>query len=259
MYKMCNLKYKRNTFEHLKIVDVCVLHSGYNNVMITMSRASSWSPRLIFNMLVFQCYLSWYIVLLSSVFGVYIPPCQSILKICYMSIETLLFYRENNDLDNMCILSNSKLSLFLLFIHMYLLFIITEKKDEEEKKCFRYFLSSTGSKFYMYQIWSKLIENWWNNLQITTSGLHYEKMGKYDNWCIDRSFCDKITKNGTIDCYHIKSTGLSSTHCQFKMAAKNPRWPPRNLVTFNFQHQTTAITRASSRSRCLFFYYYFFY
>ena len=26
---------------------------------------------------------------------------------------------------------------------------------------------------WVYQIWSKLIENWWNNLQITTSGLQY--------------------------------------------------------------------------------------
>ena len=66
--------------------------------------------------------------------------------------------------------------------------------------------------------------------------MHYEKIVKYDNWCIDRSLRDKSTKIGTHDCYHIKSTGLSSTHCQSKMAAKDPRWPPQNLVFLTFQH-----------------------
>ena len=50
------------------------------------------------------------------------------------------------------------------------------------------------------------------------------------NWCIDRSFCDKGIKIGPHDRYHVNSTGLNSTHCQSKMAAKNPRWPPRNSV-----------------------------
>ena len=36
-----------------------------------------------------------------------------------------------------------------------------------------------------------MIENLWNNLQITTSGLHYAKMVKYDNWRNDCSLCDK--------------------------------------------------------------------
>ena len=36
------------------------------------------------------------------------------------------------------------------------------------------------------------------------------------------------------------------------MAAKNPRWPPRNLVFLTFQHQTAVISRASSRSPCFY-------
>ena len=42
-----------------------------------------------------------------------------------------------------------------------------------------------------------MIENYWKNLQITTFGLHYAKMVKYDNWCTDRLLCDKSTKLGT--------------------------------------------------------------
>ena len=41
----------------------------------------------------------------------------------------------------------------------------------------------------------------------------------------------------------------------WEMAAKNPRWPPRNLVFFfTFQHQTVVNPRASSRSPCLYFF-----
>ena len=42
----------------------------------------------------------------------------------------------------------------------------------------------------------------------------------------------RITKIGTNDRYHVESTGLKSTHCQSKMADKNPRWQPRNSVFF---------------------------
>ena len=66
---------------------------------------------------------------------------------------------------------------------------------------------------------------------------------------VDRSFCDESTKIGTNDRYHNKSTGLKSTQCQSKMAAKNPRWPPRSSV-LTFPHQTALISRASSRSPC---------
>ena len=37
-----------------------------------------------------------------------------------------------------------------------------------------------------------------------------------------------------------------------KIDAKNPRWPPRNLVFLTFKHLTAVISRASSRSPCLF-------
>ena len=36
------------------------------------------------------------------------------------------------------------------------------------------------------------------------------------------------------------------------MAAKDPRWPPRNLVFLTFQHQTAVIFSASSKSPCFF-------
>ena len=39
----------------------------------------------------------------------------------------------------------------------------------------------------------------------------------------------------------------------WEMAAKNPRWPPRNVVFLTFQHQTAVISRASSRSPCFSF------
>ena len=52
---------------------------------------------------------------------------------------------------------------------------------------------------YLVKIDSELME--W--LQITTSGLHYEKKGKYDNWCIDSSLSDKSTKSGTNDWYRV--------------------------------------------------------
>ena len=42
----------------------------------------------------------------------------------------------------------------------------------------------------------------------------------------------------------------SSIHCQSKMTAKYTIWPPRNLVLLTFQHQTTVISCASSRSPC---------
>ena len=45
-------------------------------------------------------------------------------------------------------------------------------------------------------------------------------------------------------------TGLSSTHCQSKVATKDPRLPSRNLVFLTFQHQTTVIYRASSKTPC---------
>ena len=32
-----------------------------------------------------------------------------------------------------------------------------------------------------------------------TSGMHYKKIVKYDNSCIDRTLCDKTTKIGTND------------------------------------------------------------
>ena len=57
----------------------------------------------------------------------------------------------------------------------------------------------------------------------------------------------RIIKIGTNDLYHEYNTGLKITHCQSKMAAKNPRWPPRNFF-FTFQHQTAVISRVSSRS-----------
>ena len=38
---------------------------------------------------------------------------------------------------------------------------------------------------------------------IITSGLHYAKIVKYDNWCNDCSLCDKRSNIGTNDCYHI--------------------------------------------------------
>ena len=38
----------------------------------------------------------------------------------------------------------------------------------------------------------------------------------------------------------------------WETAAKNPRWPPRNLVFLIFQHQTAVISRASLRSPYLF-------
>ena len=41
---------------------------------------------------------------------------------------------------------------------------------------------------------------------------------------------NRITKIGINDRYYVQSTGLKITHCQSKMAAKNPRWPPRNSV-----------------------------
>ena len=40
-----------------------------------------------------------------------------------------------------------------------------------------------------------------------------------DNWGIDRSLCDKSTKIGTNDRYHVQSTVLKSTHYQSKMTA----------------------------------------
>ena len=40
------------------------------------------------------------------------------------------------------------------------------------------------------------------------------------------------------------------------MPVKNPRWPPRNLVFFTFEHQTAVISRASSWSPCLFLFYF---
>ena len=40
----------------------------------------------------------------------------------------------------------------------------------------------------------------------------------------------RVTKVSTNDRYYIYNTGLKSCHCQSKMAAKNPRWLPRNLV-----------------------------
>ena len=68
----------------------------------------------------------------------------------------------------------------------------------------------------VYQIWSKLIENLRKNLQITTSGLHYEKIVKYDNWCIDRSLSDKVLMSVTI--YRAQD---------YKVPIVNPRWPPK--------------------------------
>ena len=47
----------------------------------------------------------------------------------------------------------------------------------------------------------------------------------------------------------------SSIHCQSKMTAKYTIWPPRNLVILIFQHQTTVISRASSRSPCYYFFF----
>ena len=47
-------------------------------------------------------------------------------------------------------------------------------------------------------------------------------------WCVDRSLCDKSTKIGTNDRYHVQNTGLKSNKCRSKMAAMNPRWPPQN-------------------------------
>ena len=73
-----------------------------------------------------------------------------------------------------------------------------------------------------------------DNIRVMDILLQLFSMVKDDNWCMDRSLCDKSTKISTNDFYHIiQSTGLSSTHSQSKMAAKNPRWPPRTLVFFD--------------------------
>ena len=41
-----------------------------------------------------------------------------------------------------------------------------------------------------------------------------------------------VIKEAMIVCYHIWTTRLSSTHGKSKMAAKNLKWPPGNLVVF---------------------------
>ena len=86
-------------------------------------------------------------------------------------------------------------------------------------------------------------------MQITTSGLHYEKMVKYDNWCIDRSLCDKSTKIGTNDCYHIEYRLI-----KYPLSIQDDRQRSKMAATkssvLTFQHQTSVISRASSRSPC---------
>ena len=48
-----------------------------------------------------------------------------------------------------------------------------------------------------------------------------KKMVKYDNWCIDSSLCDKSTKIGTNDCYHIQSKSFS------QVTLANTRYSPK--------------------------------
>ena len=51
---------------------------------------------------------------------------------------------------------------------------------------------------------------------------------------VDCSLCAKNTKISTNDRYHVQSTGLKSIDCQSKMAAKIPRWSPRNSFFLTF-------------------------
>ena len=71
------------------------------------------------------------------------------------------------------------------------------------------------------QLWLKLIENQWSNVQIIVSGLHCLKIVKYDNLCIDSSLCDKSIKIGTIVRNHI----IYSTQ-GYKEPIVNARWSP---------------------------------